>query len=292
MLKEAELPETASFDYHTMHNSAGSRRYKLYIPAGHHGRTLPLIVMLHGCTQSPDDFAAGTRMNELADEQSFFVAYTEQPKSANANKCWNWFSGRDQCRDSGEPLLNAGLTQQIMRKYPVDNNRVYIAGMSAGAATAAIMGATYPDLYAAVGIHSGLACGAAHDIPSAFAAMRRGAPTTRDLFPNERSVPTIVFHGDSDTTVSPVNGDQVCAQASGAATQSSVSRGKSADGIAFTRKIKYDQGGRAITEQWVLHGIGHAWSGGSSQGSFTEPRGPNASREFVRFFLQHERKAG
>lgn len=282
----------SSFQYHTIRTAAGSRRFKLYSPAGHNGQPLPLIVMLHGCTQSPDDFAAGTRMNELAEQQMFFVAYPEQPKSASPSKCWNWFNVGDQGRDGGEPLLIAALTRQIMRDHAVDQDRVYVAGLSAGGAAAAIMGATYPDLYAAVGIHSGLACGAARDIPGAFSAMRQGAPAAHCLARNEPVVPTIVFHGDRDTTVSPINGDQAIEQASGGSgVRTRVSRGETATGIDFTCTTRYDQSDRCIGEQWVLQGIGHAWSGGSARGSFTDPRGPDASAEFVRFFLQHRLSA-
>jgi poly(3-hydroxybutyrate) depolymerase len=179
-----------------------------------------------------------------------------------------------------------------MRDYAVDRDRVYVAGLSAGGAAAAIMGATYPDLYAAVGIHSGLACGAARDMPGAFSAMRQGAPATARLLRNEHVVPTIVFHGDRDTTVNPVNGDQASEQASGEpGGRTRVSDGTTASGIAFTRTIRYDEKDRTIGEQWVLQGLGHAWSGGSAQGSFTDARGPDASAEFVRFFLQHRLSA-
>jgi poly(hydroxyalkanoate) depolymerase family esterase len=290
------LPDGARFEDRTFANGAGSRSYKLYIPSGYRDEPLPLVIMLHGCTQSPDDFAAGTRMNELAEEQTFLVAYPAQTQSANASKCWNWFSASDQRRDHGEPSLIAGITREIMRGFPVEQGRVYIAGLSAGGAAAAIMGVTYPDLYAAIGVHSGLACGAARDMPSAFAAMRQGGPgVTPGSSPQsrERIVPTIVFHGDQDTTVHPINGDQVIAQSNDATRdlQTSVNRGQSPGGMKYTQTVQADQDGRPLLEQWILHGAGHAWSGGSDAGSYTAPAGPDASREMLRFFRRHSTAA-
>lgn len=275
-------------------NDAGSRAYKLYVPSGYRGQALPLVVMLHGCTQSPDDFAAGTRMNALAEEQGCFVVYPAQAASANASKCWNWFRPEDQRRGRGEPSLIAGITRQIMRDYTVDPRRVYVAGLSAGGAAAAIMGAAYPDLYAAIGVHSGLACGAASDLPSAFAAMRGGAIAagrrSDGAWEPRRIVPAIVFHGGQDTTVHPCNGEQVIAQSTsseiiGLATR--VERGQVPGGHAYSRILHTDASGVAVFERWVVHGAGHAWSGGSPAGTYTDPRGPDAAREMLRFFLEH-----
>jgi poly(hydroxyalkanoate) depolymerase family esterase len=282
------LPIGATFGEHTFANEAGSRKYKLYVPSCYKGEPLPLVVMLHGCNQSPDDFAAGTRMNECAEERMFIVAYPAQSKAANPSRCWNWFDASEQQRGQGEPSLLTGIAHQIMRDFSIDRGRIYVAGLSAGGAAAAILGVNYPDLFAAVGVHSGLACGAARDMPSAFAAMRQGSGETARRAHAGVAPPTIVFHADNDKVVNPVNGDQVIAQATvNKDLETKVVHGTAKGGISFIRTSRIDGVGRSMFEQWVLHGAGHAWSGGSPAGSYTQPRGPDASREMVRFFFQH-----
>jgi poly(hydroxyalkanoate) depolymerase family esterase len=284
------VPEGARFIEGTFSNPAGSRTYRLFIPSRYQeGQPLPLIVMLHGCTQSPDDFAAGTRMNFIAEEQTCFVVYPAQRSEANKLKCWNWFRKTDQQRGRGEPSLIAGITRRVMRDFSVDPKRIYVGGLSAGGAAAAIMGATYNDLYAAIGVHSGLACGAAIDLPSAFVAMRQGGGSDdKVILGDGPSVPTIIFHGDSDTTVHPNNADRVLEQfMSTTRTQKKVHRGRVPGGHAYTRTVHTDAKGRIILEHWNIHGAGHAWSGGSPAGSYTDPRGPDSTREMLRFFLEH-----
>ncbi len=285
----------------TFTDHAGKRDYKLYIPSGHQGRPLPLVVMLHGCTQSADDFAAGTRMNLLAEDRGFFVAYPVQPASANGSRCWNWFNNGHQQRDRGEPALIAGITRQISTEYAIDPQRIYVAGLSAGGAAAAIMAATYSDIYAAAGVHSGLACGAASDLSSALSAMRQGtsggpkrSQLSSGLHGRDRFVPTIVFHGDRDATVHPQNGHHVIEQSRPAglsALRSVTQHGHVPSGRTYSRNNHLDAQGRTLLEMWVVHGAGHAWSGGSREGTFTDPKGPDASREMIRFFLEHSHPA-
>jgi poly(hydroxyalkanoate) depolymerase family esterase len=296
-LASGSIPEGGRFVERSYTNSAGTRSYKLYIPSGYTGQAVPLIVMLHGCTQSPDDFATGTRMNELSEEHTFLVAYPAQAGNANMQKCWNWFQAADQQRGRGEPSLIAGITRQVVEEYEISEGRVHVAGMSAGGAMAAIMGATYPDLFAAIGVHSGLAAGSAHDLSSAFSAMRQGGPVVAVPY-GERTeiVPTIVFHGDRDTTVHPRNGERLLARLDIAGGQNGSSprvrthQGRVPGGYEYTRFSYHDADGRVLLERWSVHGLGHAWSGGSYPGSYTDPRGPDASAEMVRFFEQHHKR--
>ena len=280
-------PQGARFEARLFSAADGGRAYKLYVPSGYRGAPVPLVVMLHGCTHSPDDFAAGTRMNELAEAHTFLVAYPEQSRAANASLCWNWFDAGQQQRGRGEPAILAGLTRAVMAEFCVDPARVHVAGLSAGGATAAILGAAYPDLYAAIGVHSGLACGAARDMPSAFAAMRQGGVALRAT---DAGVPAIVFHGDADKTVHPRNGAQVVEQARGAADLSARAEDGEA-GLRFARQLYLDGEGHGVLEHWQVQGLGHAWSGGSSAGTYTDPRGPDASAEMVRFFLANPLRA-
>lgn len=263
-------------------NAAGTRSYKLYIPSTYTGAPAPLVVMLHGCTQDPDDFANGTQMNMLAEEMACLVVYPAQSQQANASRCWNWFSAVDQQRGQGEPSIIAGITETIMHDHAVERSQVYVAGLSAGGAMATIMGTLYPDLYAAVGVHSGLPFASAHDLPSALAAMKGNFGPAK---PSGKPVPIIVFHGDRDTTVHPACGDELIKQGAHTAAKAIVVEpGRVPDGHAYTRTVHHRDDGTPQAEQWLIHGAGHAWSGGSAHGSYTDGKGPDASREMMRFF--------
>ncbi len=296
------------FEARRHQGSAGVIDYMLYRPAGATA-AMPLVVMLHGCTQTPEDFARGTKMNQLADELGFLVAYPRQSHAANAQKCWNWFRPGDQERGRGEPALIAGLTQDIVTAESANGARIYVAGLSAGGAAAAIMAAAYPDIFAAVGIHSGLACGAARDLPSALAAMRNGlaGKGTGRQGPGRqgavraagssgikaRFVPVITFHGDRDRTVHETNAKDIVEAAMTAAGVPIVLKLETGDagGRRYTRALSRNKAGRVLIEQWTIAGAGHAWSGGDPKGSYADAAGPDASRAMLRFFLGHEKPA-
>jgi len=297
-----EVP--GSFETFQFTNAAGTLAYKLYTPASPGESPRPIVVMMHGCTQSVDDFAAGTQMNRLADEHGFLVVYPEQSAQANMSKCWNWFQQQNQLRDAGEPSLVAGIVLEVVARHGADPRRVFVAGLSAGAAMAVVLGETYPDLFAGVGVHSGLPYGSAHDVPSAMAAMKGGRSGLQgaQLAPNvaaratrkaAQAVPTIIFHGDRDHTVQHVNGAEIARQAMQAyiaelpQTQlnATTTEGIATGGRRFSRTVHADSMGDAHIEVWTIHGCGHAWSGGDPRGTYTDPAGPDASAEMVRFFL-------
>jgi poly(hydroxyalkanoate) depolymerase family esterase len=287
---DVDVEERGHFSTLTYSNAAGSRQYRLYVPAGATGERLPLIVMLHGCTQDANDFARGTQMNALAERHRCLVAYPVQPREANPSKCWNWFKPNDQHRERGEPSLIAGITREIIAAHPVDPARVYIAGMSAGGAMAAIMIEAYPELYAAAGVHSGLPAGCAHDLPSALAAMkggRRGGAAGRagsDAHAHRR--PVIVFHGDADATVNITNAARIVRGFAARPDVSSEARRINAGqrACSVSRLVASDG---VEAEVWTIHGAPHAWAGGNARGSYTDPSGPDASAEMLRFFLDH-----
>lgn len=281
------LPEGAVFRAETYSGPTGSRAYRHYVPASASGGVNGIVLMLHGCTQTPEDFAIGTKMNALAEAHRLVVIYPEQARGANAQTCWNWFSKGDQRRDRGEPAILAGITRTAMAEHGVAPDRVFVAGLSAGAAMAVILGETYPDIFAAIGAHSGLPFGAASDVPSAFAAMagdRQGAaepPLTTG------ALRAIAFHGAADRTVHPSNGLEIARRAGnsrGAQAIQTTEMGKQ-DGRSFRRILTSDASGTVLSEHWEIDGLGHAWSGGNGAGSYADPAGPDASAEMIRFFL-------
>jgi poly(hydroxyalkanoate) depolymerase family esterase len=267
---------------------AGSLNYRLYFPADRERRELALVLMLHGCTQNPEDFALGTRMNELADEFGLIVAYPHQPRRANASGCWNWFDRRHQNRGSGEPAKLAGLSQALAKEFDVKQERIFAAGLSAGGAMAEVLAATYPDVFAAVGVHSGLPYRSAVDVPSAFAAMK-GTAAVNSSSPtaNDRRCRKIIIHGGADLTVNSVNGERILDQAErGETTLKRIDLDWKGEGARVRRTVLEDAEGRPVVERLFVEGGGHAWFGGDPRGSYTQTVGLDASCVMVRFFLR------
>jgi poly(hydroxyalkanoate) depolymerase family esterase len=277
----------------------GPRRYNLFIPKGYDkAKPAALLVVLHGCTQDPDDIAKGTRFNQIAGGKGFLVAYPEQPQKYNGLKCWNWFDATHQARDKGEPALIASITRRVMSDYAVNSKKVYIAGLSAGGAMALIVAYAYPELFAAAGIHSGIAYGSVTSIANALTAMHSGSPDTAALglavvkgFGSARHFPAIVFQGKADKSVNFINSSQIVSQLVDSYTPDHLTELSDAPGEAagyhFSKKT-YGKD-KPLIEEWVVDELGHAWSGGSKDGTYTDVSGPDASKEMVRFFLEHPR---
>ena len=299
--------DEGSFARGSFTDEHGTRDYRLYVPSGYERKgDVPLVVMLHGCRQDAEDFAAGTQMNALAEREGFLVLYPEQRVGANLLNCWNWFEPSNQERGSGEPSIIAGATERVIVEHNVDADRVYVAGISAGGAMTSIMGATYPDLYAAIGVHSGLEYKAAENIAAARAAQKAGGPDPDQqgysafLSAREeaRVLPTIVFHGEEDEEVDVVNAHQTLSQWAQTNDYSfdgsdndgitdepaDILRGQAPEGYHYVRYVYENPEGNAVMEKWIIEGLGHAWSGGDLEGSYTDPEGPDASEEMVRFF--------
>lgn len=288
-------PAASSWEWATYTGPEGTRRYRLFVPDGYEPWfPPPLVVMLHGCTQDPDDFARGTRFNALADSAGAIVVYPGQTAAHNPQKCWNWFDPAHQRTGAGEPALIAGITREVMGRYSVDPARVFIGGVSAGGIMAINTAASYPELYAAVGVHSGTAYGAATDLPGALAAMRSGPANPDALAEPAREVlraagrdwlPLIVFHGAADAVVNVENGRRLAAQWAQAGGARDFLRSEEEIGGLTVVKDRFGP----ATELWIVQGLGHAWSGGSPEGTYTDARGPDAAREMLRFFLSHPR---
>jgi poly(hydroxyalkanoate) depolymerase family esterase len=289
----------------------GGHTYKVYVPGGYvSGTPVPVVLMLHGCTQDPDQFATGTELNSYAESNTFLAVYPDQPTSIQSNKCWQWYDSAHQSRGSGEPALLAGLVGQVKTDYSVDSNRVYVAGLSAGAAMSVIMGATYPDVFAAIAVGSGLEYKAGTTQSAGTTAMTQGGPDPvtqgnaayTAMGQYKRSVPAIVFHGSSDYIVYPVNGNQVLSQwaqtddrASDGLDNNNIDdtadatvNGTVAGGRSYTDYVYKDSTtGATVLEKYIVSGMGHAWSGGNSAGSYTDPQGPKASAIIWQFFVAH-----
>lgn len=288
------VPAGAQFTARSFTSSAGTRAYKLYVPASAEKKPKGLVLMLHGCTQSPDDFATGTGMNAIAEKHGLLIAYPTQTGRDNAASCWNWFETGHQLRDAGEPAILAGLTRKLIKEFGIQKDQVFVAGLSAGAAMAVIMGKAYPELFDSVGVHSGLSYQSAGNVMSAMAVMRGKAGSRLFAKPQPTEATsvrtrTIIFQGTADRTVHPSNAQRIFEMAAGGATKSkSKTTSGSINGRAYKKTIIPADNGEAIVESWLVEGAGHAWFGGNPSGSYADPDGPDASAEMVRFFLKRK----
>jgi poly(hydroxyalkanoate) depolymerase family esterase len=283
--------------------TSGPRSYQLYVPGGYSGAPLPLVMMLHGCTQDPSNFMAGTRMNDRGEANGFFVLYPGEPSTIQSLSCWQWFDGADQMRGSGEPADLVAMLDQVASQYAVDASHVYVAGISAGAAMAVILGATYPDRFAGIGVGAGVEYGATTSGISGSASVQssggpdpamQGQAAFAAMGAAKRVVPTIVIYGTQDAIVAPVNDDQVITQwattdgLAGAmlpASPDAVEHGAVPGGHTYTTSTWHDvRTGAPVLRKIAVDGMGHAWSGGDTAGTYTDPMGPNASDAVWAFF--------
>lgn len=280
-------PNGAHFRSGQFSSSSGGRTFRTYVPSTATNGVTGIVVLLHGCTQTPEDFAAGTGMNMLAEKHGFVAIYPQQSRGDHGQSCWNWFSRGDQQRGRGEPAIIAGLTQDAMAEFDVSKDLTFVAGLSAGAAMAVIMGQAYPDVFSGVGAHSGLPVGVAKDVPSAFAAMAGKAQHANTSMKGAAVPNTIVFHGTDDATVHPSNGEKIVQQALDCMSDETLETDEqgSAFGRSFNRRTIAAADGATTLEHWVIDGLGHAWSGGQPNGTYTDAQGPNASAEMIRFFF-------
>ncbi len=283
------IPVGAQYLARTHHCAAGSRRFKLYLPASRPTRPNGLILMLHGCSQTPDDFAIGTHMNAVAEKHGLAVAYPAQLKGRiNSASCWNWFQSRHQARGAGEPAILASLTRKLTRELGLGRDDVFVAGLSAGGAMAVILADLYPDVYAAAGVHSGLARGSARNLISAMSVMRSGSAykvNMPSVAARAHPVRRIIFQGAADSTVHPSNSAMIVVAVLGEDAVPTRIGNHSAGGRDYARSEYAGADGATLMEHWMVDGAGHAWSGGRAAGSFTDRKGPDASAHMVRFFM-------
>ncbi|HMJ34295.1 MAG TPA: PHB depolymerase family esterase [Baekduia sp.] len=288
----------------TYTGSAGALDYQAYVPSTYKaGTAVPLVVALHGCTETADVFRQLTRWDALAEAKGFIVVFPQQSHSGNNLECWNFFQQAHMARDQGEPALIAGITQWVQQHYTVDPHRIYVNGLSAGGAMASVMAATYPDLYAAAGIGSGCEYAATAACAGYKSAdpVAAGQQAYQAMGSHARPMPVILFEGDQDTTVPPVNAQQLVQQwqvtddyADGGGKDGSVpvqptavTHGTSSGGQGYTVTTYSDRDEGELMQSWLVAGMGHAWSGGCGCQQYSDPAGPDETAAMYTFFMAH-----